>query len=78
MNKVLWQELDEISERVSAGFDVSLPIETTVTFVRAFRDFKAGTKAIVLEKQGEYYALAVKGQYVEGVHKTYLNLKRNS
>ena len=71
----LWDELDEVSEEIHAQFgdDEVFLADNSVRFVLAYnKKVPAGTKAIVLDRMGDYYALAVKGEYVEGVHASYL------
>ena len=75
-NEDLWHELDNIADSVKARFDVSSsPIfDKPVQFIKPYKKIAVGTKALVLNKQGEYFALTVKGNYVEGIHKSYLKM----
>ena len=39
--------------------------------VTAYKKIAAGTKAVVVERQRDFYALTIRGNYVEGIHKEY-------
>ena len=75
-NDILWQELDTIADTVKARFDASASsaFDAPAIFIKPYKKISVGTKALVLDKQGEYFALAVRGQYVEGIHKSFLKL----
>ena len=77
MENIMWSELDNVQEELKAKFNAdSITLDSIVIFNRPFNKIAAGTKAVVLEKQQSYYALAVKGQYIEGVHRSFLNLEK--
>ena len=75
-NETLWQELDNIADSVRERFDASASsaFDCPAVFIKPYKKISAGTKALVLDRQGEYFALAVRGHYVEGVHLSFLRL----
>jgi hypothetical protein len=75
-NNNLWQELDNVADTVRARFDASSSsvLDSPAIFIKPYKSFLVGTKALVVDRQGEYYALAVRGKYVEGIHKSFLRI----
>ena len=71
----LWDELDALNDEVTArlgDLDPSFPIATLVVFTQPFKEIKAGTKGVIIDRMKDYYALSVKGEYVEAIHKSYI------
>jgi hypothetical protein len=74
MNIKLWDELDNISEEIKAKFDDTpyFPLNSAIKFVRSYNAIKIGTKALIVDRDHDYYALTINGKYVEGIHKEFL------
>ena len=69
----LWDELDNVAGELKARFDDSvIPNQAVVRFIKKFTKINAGTKAVVVDRMGDYYAVTVKGNYIEGIHRSYL------
>ena len=78
MSQRLWDELDSVAEEIKSRFGTTdsaesvLPAHTPVRFNKQFNEFPVGTKAIVVDRMENFYALAVRGEYVEGVHVSFI------
>jgi len=76
MNR-LWDDLDNLREELKAKFnEEDFIVDDVVSFKRTFGSIPAKTRAIVVSKDQDYYAIMVKSEYVEGVHKDYLHKSR--
>ena len=67
----LWEELDAVTSQLNEQLGM-FELDSVISFASSYRNIAKGTKALVLDRHGEYYALAVNGTYLEGVHYSFL------
>ena len=71
IHNTLWDDVDEVSNQINAELG-SFGLDSVVAFTKSYRNIPKGTRALVLDRHGEYYALTVNGKYVEGIHQSFL------
>ena len=72
----LWDQIDTIKAEMHKKFmgECFAP-DDVVVFAKPYNKIPAKTPAVIVDRHGEYYAVMVNSNYIEGIHKAFLKGK---